>query len=138
MDFLPRRCRLFLACFAFTLACTGIAGAAERVVCHYAYGGAEHVLAAEAVDSPYAVRSVEVGSYFRLRVVFRDRPADLAAVKVYVYADRDEGATPIHQGTWPWPPSVGAGAHGFTGLHAVYEPVRDGELQYWCAAERAS
>jgi hypothetical protein len=56
---------------------------------------------------------------------------DLASVKVYVYADRDEGASPIHQATWAYPPMHG-GTHGFTGRHAVYEPLRDGELEYWC------
>jgi hypothetical protein len=107
------------------------AGAGELVACHYAYGGEENVLLAHPVASPYRVGSIEVGSYFRLRVVFRDQPSDQASIKVYVYADRDEGASPIHQATWTYPP-VNGGAHGFTGRHAVYEPMRDGELEYWC------
>lgn len=137
MSILPLRPLLVLAWLPLLPAFAGPASAGERVACHYAYGGEENVVHAAAVASPYEVGSVEVGSYFRLRVVFRDRPADLATVKVYVYADRDEGATPIHQGTWPWPPAVRGGSYGFTGLHAVYEPVRDGELQYWCAMEAA-
>ena len=38
----------------------------------------------------------------------------------------------------PYPPPAAPGRlHGFTGLNFVHEPVRDGELQYWCALEPA-
>ena len=92
---------------------------------------------ARPVASPYEVLAVQVGSYFQLRVVFQKRPADLASIKIYAYADRDEGATPLHQGTHPYPPATG-GRYGFTGLQYVYEPVRDGELQYWCRLQADS
>jgi hypothetical protein len=110
---------------------------AEQVACHYTYGGEEKVVIAPPVESPYAVPAIQVGSYFQFRVVFQKQPADLASIKVYAYADRDEeGSLPLHQATYAYPPSVtaaaGDGRHGFTGLHFVYEPVRDGELQYWC------
>jgi hypothetical protein len=104
---------------------------AESVACHVTYGGETRVIAAPPVASPYDVKSTAVGSYFLFRIVFRPEPADLAAIKIYAYADRDEGPTIIHQATWPYPPPP-ATAHGFTGLHFVYEPVRDGELRYWC------
>ena len=47
-----------------------------------------------------------VGSYFRLSsVVFQNRPADLAAVKAYAYADTDDGGLVlIHQATYPYLP----------------------------------
>jgi hypothetical protein len=104
-----------------------------RVECHYTYGGEEKMLVASPVASPYRVQATQVGSYFRLRVVFQQVPRDQASVKVYVYADREEGLVPLHQATWIYPAATrGTGPHGFTGLHHVYEPVRDGELQYWC------
>ena len=115
-----------------------IAAAAEQVSCHYSYGGETRVLVAQPVASPYAVAAVAVGSYFQFRVVFQNEPADQAAIKVYTYADRDEGLVPIHQATYAYPPAAAANArHGFTGLNFVYEPVRDGELQYWCRMEEA-
>lgn len=114
---------------------SGCAAAAETVACHYTYGGETKVLRARPVASPYGVGAVQVGSYFRLRVVFQGEPADLRSIKVYTYADRDDSAVLIHQATYPYPPAAQAGAHGFTGLQAVYEPMRDGELQYWCAME---
>lgn len=105
---------------------------ADQVACHYTYGGETRTLAAHPVASPYGVAAIPVGSYFRFRVVFQQAPADLASVKVYAYADRDEqGLVPLHQATFPYPPPAG-GRFGFTGQHFVYEPVRDGELQYWC------
>jgi hypothetical protein len=104
---------------------------ADEVACHYTYGGETKTLIAKPVASPYAVPTVALGSYFRFKVVFQKEPADLASVKIYAYADKDEGAVPIHQATYPYPPARD-GPYGFTGLHFVYEPVRDGELQYWC------
>lgn len=109
------------------------------VVCHVDYGGEVRHITAPAVDSPYAVAPVEVGSYFLFRAVHQTRPADLASFKVYVLANHDAGPVPIHQAEFPAPerrrqarPPEPQPVHGFTGLHRVYEPVRDGELSYWC------
>ena len=114
---------------------------AEQVRCHYTYGGETRVLAALPVASPYAVKAIDVGSFFHFRVVFQKRPADIAAIKIYTYADRDDGPILIHQATFPYPPAGRRAApYGFSGLHSVHEPVRDGELQYWCqltSAQRA-
>jgi hypothetical protein len=106
---------------------------AEAVTCHYYYGGEEHRLDVLPVSSPYVVPNIAVGSYFQFRVVFQAEPADLASVKVYVYADRDAGLMPIHVAVYPYPPTGEATASfGFTGQQFVYEPLRDGEFQYWC------
>jgi len=120
-----------------TLAVTALIGAlawpahAAQVACHLTYGGETRTVEAGPTADPYAVRAVPFGSYFLFRIVLRDRPADLAGIKLTVFADRDEGPTPIHQATYPYPPRAAA-VHGFTGLNFAYEPVRDGELQYWC------
>ena len=108
------------------------AACADEVACHTTYGGEEKLLVAKSVASPYVVSVVQVGSYFQFRVVFQKQPADLASIKVYTYADSDDGSVPIHQATYPYPPAKTKGRYGFTGLHFVYEPMRDGELQYWC------
>lgn len=117
------------------LAMSPVAGA-EQVVCHYTYGGEDGILAAQPAASPYAVGGIRIGSFFRFRVVFQDKPADTASVKIYTYADKDAGPVLIHQATFPYPPTGTAPArYGFSGLHFVYEPERDGELQYWCGME---
>ncbi len=113
------------------LALLPLAAAADEVACHVTYGGETQILAARPVASPYGVPAVPIGSYFRFRVVFQKEPADLAAIKVYSYADRDDGPVPIQEATYPYPPAAG-GRYGFSGLQFVYEPLRDGELQYWC------
>lgn len=111
---------------------------AEHVVCHYSYGGETKELVAEPTSSPYTVHGIAVGSYFQFRVVFRNKPVDSASVKVYVYASRNEGAALINQAVFPYPPSAsGAKRYGFSGLHIVYEPMRDGELQYWCVMAKS-
>jgi hypothetical protein len=101
---------------------------AQTVACHVDYGGEVRRIEAGPIENPYAVPAVQVGSYFLFRLVVERG----TAIKTYVYADRDDaGPTMLHQGTWPWPPAKG-GEYGFSGLHHVYEPVRDGELKFWC------
>lgn len=104
---------------------------ADTVICHVTYGGETRHIEAKAQASPYAVAPIAIGSYFLFRVVFREQPADLAGIKVYTYADRAAGPVIIHQASFPYP-TQNAAASGFSGQHWVYEPVRDGELQYWC------
>lgn len=105
---------------------------ADQAYCHYSYGGEARMLAANDREAPYAAPTHAVGSYFRLRPVLETDVAELAALKVYVYADHDSGPALIHQGSWPWPPER-EGRYGFTGLQRVYEPLRDGEIAYWCS-----
>lgn len=114
-------------------AALALAGAAraDTVACHITYGGETRLIEARPATSPYTVAPTAIGSYFLFRVVFRPAPADLAGIKLYTYADRDGGPVLIHQASHPYPPAS-ATVNGFTGLNLVYEPVRDGELAYWC------
>jgi hypothetical protein len=114
------------------LTTAGTAGAAETVVCHVGYGGEVRRIEAAPTASPYAVEPVAIGSYFQFRIVFRDRPADLAGIKLYTYAERDDRPVPLHQASFPYPPRPAGDGYGFSGRHLVYEPMRDGELEYWC------
>jgi hypothetical protein len=120
----------------FLLALSPLPVLAETVACHYSYGGETRVLLASPVASPYAVPAIPVGSYFQFRVVFQKEPADQASIKVYTYADQEDGAVIIHQATYPYPPPA-SGRYGFTGYQAVYEQLRGSELQYWCELRSA-
>jgi hypothetical protein len=122
-----------LPCLLGALCATPARASPAAVACHVTYGGETRTLSARPVPSPYPVRGVAIGSYFHVRLVLQDAPAEHAALKVYTYADRDDGPVLIHQATFPYPPAPGRRApYGFSGLHFVYEPLRDGELQYWC------
>lgn len=111
----------------------GSSAHAATVDCHIAYGGETRTVRAVAVTTPYSVPAIPIGSYFLFRLVFQDQPENQAAIKTYIYADADRGASPVplHQAIFPYPPSHSS-RYGFSGLHFVYEPLRDGELQYWC------
>jgi len=121
---------------ALIAAAPALPGHAASVACHVTYGGETRVIGAAATTRPLTVAPVAIGSYFLFRIVFREEPADLANIRLTTYADRDEGPTIIHQATHAYPPPPAA-VHGFTGLNFVYEPVRDGELQYWCELKDA-
>lgn len=125
-----RRRRCVAMCAAAGLLTTPVQ-AADEVRCHVSYGGETQVLRAGSVASPYNVAPVSVGSYFLFRIVFERTPGQAGTVKLYTYADRDDAAVPIHVAEFPLPLARG-GRFGFTGMQRVYEPVRDGELEYWC------
>lgn len=109
-----------------------LTSAADRVRCHVDYGGETRSVDATPVTSPLTVAPVEVGSYFRFRLVLQRSSGLADEVRIETFADRDDGPVLIHQGRYT-APLRGTGRHGgFTGHQTVYEPVRDGELQYWC------
>lgn len=107
------------------------AARAERVACHLTYGGETRVIEAAPVASPYAVAPQAIGSYLLFRVVFRQAPADLAGIKLYTYADLDDGPALLHQASYPYP-AAPAPQYGFSGRQFVYAPRYGAELQYWC------
>ena len=113
------------------LACIPLAThAADRVVCHVDYGGETRALHATTTTTPYTVPTLAIGSYFLWRLV-----VEADATKVYVYADDAGGPLPLHVATYPHPLPPNRRAPGFSGWQTVYEPLRDGELRYWCARD---
>lgn len=124
--------------FALLLGLAGCFSAqADTVLCNLTYGGETRQIEASPVASPYTVAPTKIGSFFLFRIVFQDQPADLASIKLYTYADRDSGPSIIHQASYTYPLPV-AVVDGFTGQQSVYEPMRDGELQYSCALKTGS
>ncbi len=109
---------------------------ASEVVCHVDYGGEQRVIRAAPTRDPYAVTPVAVGSYFIFRVVFEHPTRTLPGIKITTFADREDGPVPLHVAHFPYPTAKG-GRFGFTGEQFVYEPVRDGELRYWCTMARS-
>ena len=125
------RTKLSAGLLSALLAVISLNAQAESIVCHLTYGGETQLVEAKPTDAPYAIEPISLGSYFLFRIIFRQAPADLAGIKLYTYADRDTGPVLIHQASFPYPVK-NAAVNGFTGLNLIYEPVRDGELQYWC------
>lgn len=113
----------------------------QSITCHYTYGGETQTVKAQPLASPYTAPAIQVGSYFILRVVWQVQPADQAAVNIYTYADAEGGPVIIHHAAFASPAGLKSSKRwGFTGLQRVYEPMRDGELEYWCeltAAQRS-
>jgi len=124
-EFAVRRAALFAGLLL------ALPASAASVLCHVTYGGTTQTLSAQPSAAPYAEPATQIGSFFRFRIVVRDEPVELASIKLYTYADLDSGPGLIHQASHAYPP-VNLPAYGFSGLNYVYEPLRDGELQYWC------
>ena len=128
---------------AWGVAAAGPAGPQARgtpgpvVACHIDYGGETRTLTAAPSAQPLTEPAHEVGSYFLVRVVNTLGQRPLGALTVTVWAAHDDGPVPIHEARYAPPhpslrPRPSATPTGFTGLQRVYEPVRDGELTYWC------
>lgn len=112
---------------------------AQAVRCHVHYGGEDQVFTAHPSAQPERVPATPVGSYFMVRIVNTLADPRQPAVKVFVYANHDSGPAPIHVAAYrPHQVRQRAASGGFTGLQQVYEPVRDGELAYWCERAPAS
>lgn len=117
--------------------CAAQAQAASQVACHYTYGGETKTLVAAPTASSYGVEPVTVGSYFLFRVVFEAPQSGAASVKIYTYADLSEGPSLVHQASYAHPGATRSqDFFGFTGIQRVYEPARDGEIQYWCEMQK--
>jgi len=127
----PSRRKVLLGPMLGLLLTTASASQANTVACHLTYGGETRTIEAAPTNSPYSEVPIAIGSRLLFRLVYQAQAADFAAIKLYTYVDRDEGPVLIHQTSYPAPPRSND-RYGFTGLHFVYEPVRDGELQYWC------
>ena len=111
--------------------------AAPAVVCHYTYGGETHDVPVASSLSPYREPARQIGSFFKFRTVWVEAPAAEAGFHVYVYGDDPDGPILVQQLSFP-PHNVNQSRYGFTGLQRVYEPRRDGELQYWCEQRGAA
>ena len=144
---MPNRYRsLFLSAIAATLLCGMVARAdatQTAVNCHVSYGGETRLIRADPTIDPYSVAPTAVGSYFLFRIVFEHPQRKLPGIKLYTYADQEGGPVPIHVAHFPFPPAAASPRRssrqfGFTGEQIVYEPVRDGELHYWCELVRTA
>lgn len=105
---------------------------AASVRCHIVYGGEHFTVDAAPTDDPYRATGTKVGRYFEFKPVYVDRVATGKAVKVYVYGMATGQPVLIHAATHAPPFAGKQEGRGFTGLHAVYEPTKSSELQYWC------
>ena len=105
--------------------------APPTILCHYTYGGEAHEIPVAPSASPYAEPARQIGSFFKFRTVWMLAPEAEAGFHVYVYGDDPDGPILVQQGSFP-ARNANQSRYGFTGLQRVYEPRRDGELQYWC------
>jgi poly-gamma-glutamate synthesis protein (capsule biosynthesis protein) len=113
---------------------TALAGAPHAVECVVNYGGEDRLITAAPTAEPLKASTTAIGSYFLFRVV--NTLADTGGLlKVTTYADHDSGPAPVHHASYTAGQVQAAATSkgwGFTGLQQVYEPLRDGELTYWC------
>ena len=105
---------------------------ADSVNCHIIYGGENFSVAAHPTDDPYRVAGQKIGRYFEFKAAYVTKPAEFAAISLYVYAISSGEPVLIHQAKFAAGATNAAAPWGFTGFNYVYEPSKSSELQYWC------
>jgi hypothetical protein len=124
---MPRSFGLALCLSGVLLGCSQKQSA---IVCTSSYGGAAQRSVFPATSAPYAAKPVDVGSRFRLKVVYLREPWRAASVNVYAYARDGNRDELLQQGTY-LPPFSASRRFGFTGRQLVYSREQR-ELEYWC------
>ncbi|MCM2479046.1 hypothetical protein [Serpentinimonas maccroryi] len=109
------------------------ATAAGAVRCHIAFAGATRSFTIAPTAHTTAPEPLLHGASFVLEVLNRLPPEPGAGFKVRTFGTWGGQSVLLHQ-AW-YLHTAATGAHGFTGLQVVREPVRGHELAYWC--ERA-
>ncbi|MEP6908271.1 MAG: hypothetical protein ABI858_09865 [Pseudoxanthomonas sp.] len=120
-----------LLALSVMLAACGTANA-STAHCHLIYGGENSTVDATPTDQPYLVAGKRIGKYFEFKLVYVDRPATGAAIKIYTYSTVSGESVLLHQATYLPPFDSRNDAFGFTGMNSVYEPSKSSEFQYWC------
>lgn len=120
--------RVLLACWAWGAA---LSAHAVTVQCHLGFAGAQRTV----VIAPQHHAGNEVlpqiqGASLALQVLNRLPPEPGAGVQINTFAMGLQQPFLLHQATFN--AQATHGAHGFTGLQVVREPVRGHEIAYWC------
>jgi hypothetical protein len=116
----------------FSAALLGAPAFADTVTCHIIYGGENFAVVAQPTDDPYGVTGQKIGRYFEFKAAYVTKPAQFAAISLYVYATSSGEPVLIHQAKYAAGIANAAAPWGFTGFNYVYEPSKSSELQYWC------
>lgn len=106
---------------------------AGAVRCHIAFAGATRSFTIAPTAHTTAPEPLLHGASFVLEALNRLPPEPGAGFKVRTFGTWGGQSVLLHQ-AW-YLHTAATGAHGFTGLQVVREPVRGHELSYWC--ERA-
>ncbi|MEO8063133.1 MAG: hypothetical protein ABI821_10325 [Pseudomonadota bacterium] len=105
---------------------------ADSIDCHIIYGGENFSVVAQPTGDPYRVTGQKIGRYFEFKASYVTKPAEVAAISLYVYATSGGESVLIHQAKFAAGIINAAAPWGFTGFNYVYEPSKSSELQYWC------
>ena len=105
---------------------------ADSVHCHIIYGGENFSVVAQPTNDPYRVTGQKIGRYFEFKATYVAKPAEIAAISLYVYATSSGESVLIHQAKFAAGIGNAASPWGFSGFNYVYEPSKSSELQYWC------
>ncbi|MDY7575963.1 hypothetical protein [Actimicrobium sp. CCI2.3] len=97
--------------------------------CELEQGGVTRMLDVTPTDDPYRVRGIDINGRFRFKAVMIGNERQVDYIKLYTYGQARNQSVLLHQATYPSPSASPA---SLTGIHFVYAPDLERELQYQC------
>jgi hypothetical protein len=102
--------------------------------CEINQGGESYIAEFFPTSDPYTVVAKDIGERFRLKVVMMQKEQLIEYIKIYTYYQEQHPPVLLHVAKYIPPfrqnqPSFA----GLTGVHFIYSPGLERELQYGCA-----
>ena len=111
-----------------------MAVAAPRLRCQISQGGDVRQLEFAPASNPYSARAVDISEHFRFKAVVIGDDGGIDSIALYAYYRSPRQAVLLHQAKYLAPvPQRAPAPAALTGLHYLYAPGLERELQYGCA-----
>lgn len=108
--------------------------AAPLLRCEIKQADSVRVLDFKPVSDPYKVAAIDIEGRFRFKAVVIGDARQVEYIKLYVYDQVKRQPVLLHQVSYLAPVATsGAVPSALTGVHYVYSPQLERELQYSCA-----
>ena len=118
--------------------CSSVFAAPPLLRCEINYGGESYVADYLPTTDPYTVAAKDIGGRFRFKAVMLGTEQRIEYIKIYTYSQESDHVVLLHVAKFLPPfrqnqPSFAA----LTGVHYLYSPGLERELQYGCALSEA-
>ena len=102
--------------------------------CEINQGGESYIAEFFPTSDPYTVAAKDIGGRFRLKVVMMQKEQVIEYIKIYTYYQEQSPPVLLHVAKYTPPFRQNQTSFaGLTGVHFIYSPGLERELQYGCA-----
>lgn len=102
--------------------------------CEISQGGETQIVDFSPTTDPYGVEAKDINGRFRFKAVMIENEEHIEYIKIYTYYREQHQVILLHEARYlpPFEPDESSFA-ALTGVHYLYSPAAEQELQYGCA-----